>query len=90
MDVLDLHNVTLVAHSMGAEVARYFSRYGSGRVSRLVILAPTPPEADVSNEPRDITVPTLTLHGSIEGASHGLFLTHIEEINRELLRFARA
>jgi pimeloyl-ACP methyl ester carboxylesterase len=188
MDVLDLHNVTLVAHSMGcAEVARYFSRHGAGRVSRIVMLAPTLPflmktednptgvdksafealraswlrdypkwvtdnappfftpqtspamvkwgidmavqtslqtaiqsnvlvvETDFRKELAKITVPTLILHGSkdvscplpltgeptaklirgcefkvIDGAPHGLFLTHIEEINGELLRFARA
>ncbi len=41
---LDLRDVVLVGHSMGAaEIVRYISRHGSGRVSRMVLLAPTLP-----------------------------------------------
>jgi pimeloyl-ACP methyl ester carboxylesterase len=41
---LDLHDVTLVAHSMGSgEAVRYLTRYGDGRVARLLLLAPTTP-----------------------------------------------
>ena len=44
IEVLDLRDVTLVGHSMGCcEIARYLSRYGSGRVARAVLLAPTTP-----------------------------------------------
>jgi pimeloyl-ACP methyl ester carboxylesterase len=40
----DLHDVTLVAHSMGGiEAVNYLARYGSSRVSRLVLAAPTTP-----------------------------------------------
>ena len=40
----DLDNVTLIAHSMGGcEAVRYLSRHGSGRVARLILLAPTLP-----------------------------------------------
>lgn len=43
---LDLHDVTLVGHSMGAgEVARYLARHGSRRVSRAILVAPTTPFA---------------------------------------------
>lgn len=41
---LDLHDVTLVGHSMGTgEIARYLSTYGSERISRAVFVAPIPP-----------------------------------------------
>jgi pimeloyl-ACP methyl ester carboxylesterase len=44
LDQLDLHGVTLVAHSMGAcEVTRYLTRHGSARVARVVMLAPVTP-----------------------------------------------
>jgi pimeloyl-ACP methyl ester carboxylesterase len=46
LDQLDLSDVTLVGHSMGAgEVARYLARHGSRRVSRVVLVAPTTPFA---------------------------------------------
>jgi len=41
---LDLHDVALVGFSMGGgEVARYFGRYGSDRVSKAVFMAAVPP-----------------------------------------------
>jgi len=41
LDYLDLRNVTLVAHSMGTgECTRYLARHGSGRIARVVYLAP--------------------------------------------------
>jgi pimeloyl-ACP methyl ester carboxylesterase len=44
LEHLDLRGVTLVAHSMGSgEAVRYLTRYGSGRIARLVLLAPTTP-----------------------------------------------
>src|SRR5262245_53559113 len=44
IEQLDLHEVTLVGHSMGAgTTARYLSRHGAGRVVRTVLLAPTTP-----------------------------------------------
>ena len=44
IEELDLHDVTLVGHSMGpGEIVRYLSRHGSGRVARIVLLAPTLP-----------------------------------------------
>lgn len=40
----DLRGITLVGHSMGgAECVRYLGRRGSGRVRRLVLIAPTTP-----------------------------------------------
>jgi non-heme chloroperoxidase len=44
LEHLDLHDVTLVAHSMGSgDAVRYLTRHGSDRVARLMLLAPTTP-----------------------------------------------
>jgi pimeloyl-ACP methyl ester carboxylesterase len=44
MDRLDLRSATLVSHSMGAgEVVRYLTRYGTKRVARIVLIAPSTP-----------------------------------------------
>jgi pimeloyl-ACP methyl ester carboxylesterase len=44
IEKLDLRDVLLVGHSMGAaEVVRYLTRYRSRRVSRAVLVAPTTP-----------------------------------------------
>jgi non-heme chloroperoxidase len=41
---LDLHDLTLVGHSMGCgEIVRYVTRHGAARVSRAVLIAPTLP-----------------------------------------------
>lgn len=46
LDRLDLRDVTLVGHSMGAgEVARYLARHGSSRIARVMLVAPTTPFA---------------------------------------------
>jgi pimeloyl-ACP methyl ester carboxylesterase len=44
IDQLDLTDLTLVGHSLGAaECVRYLTRHGAGRVRRLVLVAPTTP-----------------------------------------------
>ena len=44
IDELDLHDVTLVGHSMGTgEVTRYIGKYGSDRIARGVLVSPIPP-----------------------------------------------
>jgi non-heme chloroperoxidase len=44
IDQLDLHDATLVGHSMGTgEVTRYLGSYGSARVARAVLISPIPP-----------------------------------------------
>jgi non-heme chloroperoxidase len=44
MTTLDLHDVTLVGHSMGgAEAVRYLTNHGAGRVARLVLASATLP-----------------------------------------------
>jgi pimeloyl-ACP methyl ester carboxylesterase len=46
LDQLDLDDVTLVGHSMGAgEVARYLARHGRKRIARTMLVAPTTPFA---------------------------------------------
>lgn len=46
IDRLDLVDLTLVGHSMGAgEVVRYLSRHGDSRVARVMLVAPTTPFA---------------------------------------------
>lgn len=41
---LDLEKLTIVGHSMASgEMVRYLTRHGSGRVARMVMLAPTTP-----------------------------------------------
>jgi pimeloyl-ACP methyl ester carboxylesterase len=45
IDNLDLSALTLIGHSMaGGEIIRYLTQYGSGRVARIVLLAPTTPK----------------------------------------------
>lgn len=57
---LDLHDVSLITHSMAsAECTRYLARHGSGRVDRVVFLAPTAPSyAEESREPWTMDAPT--------------------------------
>lgn len=44
IEQLDLRDVTLVGQSMGGgEVVRYLSRHGSGRIGRVVLIAPVTP-----------------------------------------------
>lgn len=44
IEALDLRDVTLVAHSMGAaEAVRYLGRHGQARVARLLLVAPVTP-----------------------------------------------
>ena len=43
-NALDLRQVTLVGHSMGcADIARYLTRHGGGRVGKVALIAPTTP-----------------------------------------------
>jgi len=46
LDKLDLRDVVLVGHSMGAgEIVRYLARHGARRISRVLLVAPTTPYA---------------------------------------------
>ncbi len=75
LDALDLREVTLVAHSMGSgEAVRYLTRHGSGRVARLLLLAPTTP---------------YLLHGpdNPQGVPEELFAERREEWRRDFGRW---
>jgi non-heme chloroperoxidase len=183
---LNLANLVVVAHSMGGgEIVRYLTRYGAGRIARIVLVGPTLPfvlktpdnpdgvdesvfsalraelakdyprwiaenarpffvpetseamvqwgcslmmhtplktvincnriisQTDFRRELARITVPTLIIHGDkdvsaqidftgrrtaglihgsefkvYEGAAHGLFITHAERFNRDVMQFA--
>jgi pimeloyl-ACP methyl ester carboxylesterase len=51
LEALDLHEVTLVAHSMGCnEVVRYLSRHGSGRVDAAALLGTMTPDFRAAGE----------------------------------------
>ena len=44
IETLDLRDIVLVGHSMGGgEIIRYLSKHGAGRVSKVVLIAPTTP-----------------------------------------------
>src|SRR5690242_18914868 len=44
MAALDLRDAVLIGHAMGAgDVVHYLATYGSERVARVVLIAPTPP-----------------------------------------------
>ena len=44
VSLLDLHNAVLIGHAMGAgDVVHYLAIYGSERVAKAVLIAPTPP-----------------------------------------------
>ena len=53
----DLHDVTIVAHSMGSiEAVNYLARHGADRIARLVLVAPTTPFI-VQTEDNPVAVP---------------------------------
>ena len=46
IETLNLDKITLISHSMaGGEIVRYLTKYGAGRVSRIILTAPTLPFA---------------------------------------------
>jgi non-heme chloroperoxidase len=64
---LDLRQVTLVAHSMGAaEAVRYLSRHGTARAQRLVLIAPITPGVSKSSQRADGFDPAL--HAKVRAA----------------------
>jgi pimeloyl-ACP methyl ester carboxylesterase len=69
MDELDLRDATIVGHSMGTgEVTRYLAAYGSGRVSRGVLISPIPPFLLQSDDNPE-GVPGSLFEGFIEEAT---------------------
>ena len=75
LDELNLHNVTLVGFSMGGgEIARYMSRYGGARVSKVVFVSAVTPYLlkDDSNP---------------DGVDKDTFDTIVENINKDRADF---
>jgi non-heme chloroperoxidase len=68
LEALDLHDVTLVGHSMGTgEVTRYLSVYGSARVAAGVLVSPIPPFLLQTSDNPD-GVPQSVFDGFVEAA----------------------
>ena len=68
LEALDLHDVTLVGHSMGTgEVTRYLSAYGSARVAAGVLVSPIPPFLLQTSDNPD-GVPQSVFDGFVEAA----------------------
>jgi non-heme chloroperoxidase len=61
IDHLDLHNLTLVAHSMGGgEIIRYITRHGAARVARVALVGTTLPcPLRTADNPEGIDAPLL-------------------------------
>src|SRR5689334_10364955 len=88
IELLDLRNVTLVAHSTGGgEVVRYLSRHGSDRVARVALLAPAIPFL-MQTDDNPIGVPAALLEAGLQqlrtdrpkwfsDRAQGYFATHL-------------
>lgn len=64
---LDLHDVALVAHSMGAgEAVRLLSRHGTARVGRLALIAPITPMIGAATDNPD-GIPAAAFAAMIDG-----------------------
>lgn len=62
---LDLHDITLVGHSVGcAEIAHYLCRHGTSRVARTVLISTTTP-----GRPNADTIPETFVDATMEGLS---------------------
>ena len=81
LETLDLHDATLVGHSMGTgEVTRYLGRYGSGRIARGVLPYPKT-GGRLAGLINDVQTAV------IEGSPHAIPWTHADQVNSALLRF---
>lgn len=66
----DLHDVTIVAHSMGSiEAVNYLARHGSGHIARLVLVAPTTPFLVQTGDNPD-AVPRATVEAQNAAIAH--------------------
>lgn len=75
LDELDLHNVTLVGFSMGGgEVARYMSRHGGARVSKVALVSAVTPYL-------------LKTDGNPDGVPQDTFDTMVDTINKDRADF---
>jgi pimeloyl-ACP methyl ester carboxylesterase len=75
MDELDLRNATLVGFSMGGgEVVRYLNRYGTDRVSKIVLISAVTPYMAKSNDNPD-------------GVDESVFADMMEEMKEDRINF---
>lgn len=75
LDELDLHNVTLIGFSMGGgEVARYMSRYGGARVSKVAFVSAVTPYL-------------LKTDDNPDGVDKDTFDTMVDNINKDRADF---
>jgi non-heme chloroperoxidase len=67
IEALDLHDVTVVAHSTGGgEVARYIGRHGTARVAKAVLISAVPPSL-VKSEANPDGLPIELFDGLLAG-----------------------
>lgn len=70
MDELDLQDATLVGFSMGGgEVARYLGKYGSDRVSKVVLASAVPPYLFKADDNPDGGLEEADIQGFLDGVS---------------------
>jgi pimeloyl-ACP methyl ester carboxylesterase len=75
MDELDLRNATLVGFSMGGgEVVRYLNRYGTDRVSKIVLISSVTPYMVKTNDNPD-------------GVDESVFADMMEEMKEDRINF---
>ena len=75
LDELDLRDVTLVGFSMGGgEIARYLNRFGSERISKVVLISSVLPYMSKT-------------HGNDEGVDVEVFDTMLEKIHEDRIGF---
>ena len=75
MDELDLRNATLVGFSMGGgEVVRYLNRYGTDRVSKIVLISAVTPYMVKTNDNQD-------------GVDESVFADMMEQMKEDRINF---
>jgi pimeloyl-ACP methyl ester carboxylesterase len=97
---LDLHEVTLVGHSVGcAEIAHYLARHGTSRVARAVLISTTTPgRPDTATIPASFIDPTIKglstdrprffADGAIKFFGLGSQWPHFSDVSHEMVRWA--
>jgi non-heme chloroperoxidase len=70
IEALDLHDVTVVAHSTGGgEVARYIGRHGTARITKAVLISAVPPSL-VQSDANPEGLPVELFDGLLAGMFH--------------------
>ena len=99
IELLNLQEVTLVGHSMGGgEIIRYLTRYGSDRfraelqnvnVPTLLIHGDQDQSVAVDFGRKTANLLPRCQYKEYRGAPHGLFFTHMDTMNQDILSFLR-